>query len=187
MANVDAPRGGSPARHLSGGVLRASSYLIASGYDTNIFTGDFVKLVAGGGIEVAAANQRLLGTFAGVRWVDDAGAQHFSKRWTADATGTDIQAFVYDDPNIVYRMQADGAVAAADVGNLADLIATHAGDAQTKRSGMEVNSTTGTGIAQFRILGKVNDPKNAWGANVELFIHIHEHEFSRIDPATPGV
>lgn len=187
MPNVDAPRGGSPARHLSGGVLRASSHPIASGYDTDIFTGDFVKLVTGGGIEVAAADQRLLGTFAGVRWVDDAGAQHFSKRWTANATGTDIQAVVYDDPNIVYRMQASGSVVAADVGEMADLITTHAGDTGTNRSGMEVNESSGTGLAQFRILGKVNDPKNAWGVNVELFIQIHEHEFSRIDPSTAGV
>ena len=46
MANLDAPSGARPFRHLSGGMIRASEYKIASGTSSNIFTGDFVKLLA---------------------------------------------------------------------------------------------------------------------------------------------
>ena len=55
MANLDAPSGARPFRHLSGGMIRASEYKIASGTSSNIFTGDFVKLLATGYIDVASA------------------------------------------------------------------------------------------------------------------------------------
>ena len=66
MANLDAPSGAKPLRHNSGGTIRSKEYKIASGSSTNIFTGDFVKLLNTGYIDVAAAGNRLLGVFAGV-------------------------------------------------------------------------------------------------------------------------
>ena len=67
MANADVPRGFWPIRHLTGGTIRTNEYAIATGYGTNIFKGDVVKLVAGGGIELAAAGNRFVGGFKGVR------------------------------------------------------------------------------------------------------------------------
>ena len=52
-----AAHGFKPLRHLAGGEIRNSEYTIAIAYDTAIYTGDPVKLVAGGGIELAAAGQ----------------------------------------------------------------------------------------------------------------------------------
>jgi len=189
MANADNPRGFTPVRHLTGGTIRANEYRIADDYATAIFAGDLVKLVAGGGIEVAAAGDRVLGVFQGCHFVNDSGEQVFNKYWPAaqSVQGSYGYAYVYDDPNIVFRAQADGAVAAADVGQLADMISTHAGSTGTGRSGQEVNSTTGTGTAQLRILDLVKDPENAWGANVELEVQIYEHELTAADQATPGV
>ncbi len=60
MANADTPRGFWPLYHLTGGTIRNSVSTIASGYNTGIFSGDAVKLVAGGGIEAAAAGDRIL-------------------------------------------------------------------------------------------------------------------------------
>ena len=45
MANVDAAFGARPVRHLTGGQIRTNEYKIASGTSSNIFTGDFVKLL----------------------------------------------------------------------------------------------------------------------------------------------
>ncbi len=51
MANLDAPNGAKPVRHLTGGVIRAREWKIASGSSTAIFTGDFVKLLSTGYID----------------------------------------------------------------------------------------------------------------------------------------
>ena len=79
MANVDAPNGAKPVRHLTGGQIRAREWKIASGSSTSIFTGDFVKLLSTGYIDVAAAGNRLLGVFAGVKYTASDGTPTFSK------------------------------------------------------------------------------------------------------------
>ena len=177
MANTDAPRGLWPVRHLSGGTIRVNTYPIATGYATNIFTGDVVKLVAGGGIEVAAAGNRFLGVFAGVNYTDANGKKVFKKYWPASTTATDIEAHVWDDPNIIFGVQSAGSTVAADVGNLGDHVAG-TGSTTTGMSAHELNGSTGTGAAGFRVLGKVNEPDNAYGTNVNLEVQPYQHELN---------
>ena len=192
MANLDAPSGAKPLRHNSGGTIRTKEYKIASGSSTNIFTGDFVKLLSTGYIDVAAAGNRLLGVFAGVRYTASDGTPTFAKYWpasTATLGSADAIAYVYDDPNIVFAIQGDGADAFTQIGNLADIVAT-AGSTVTGQSKMELDtSDIGTGTANLRILGLVDDPKNSWGANAEQEVLIYEHELNQhIDAdGTPGV
>lgn len=187
MANADAPQGFVPLRHLSGGSMsRNEAYTIASAYNTDIFTGDPVKLVAAGSIEQAAAGNRILGVFAGCEYTDAAGNVVFSKYWPADTVATNIKAYVYDDPNIVFEIQSAGTPAATNVGNLADH-EVGTGSTSTGRSGAELSGTMGTGAAGFRILGIVERPDNSYAANANVEVMIYEHEFSRVDPATPGV
>ena len=69
MANKDAAFGAKPIKHLTGGTIRANEWKIIKEYGTNVFTGDFVKLVAAGYVEVAAAGDRLLGVFAGCKYL----------------------------------------------------------------------------------------------------------------------
>ena len=192
MANLDAPSGAKPLRHNSGGTIRTKEYKIASGSSTNIFTGDFVKLLSTGSIDVAAAGNRLLGVFAGVKYTASDGTPTFAKYWpasTATLGSADAIAYVYDDPNIVFAIQGDGADAFTQIGNLADIVAT-AGSTVTGQSKMELDtSDIGTGTANLRILGLVDDPKNSWGANAEQEVLIYEHELNQhIDAdGTPGV
>lgn len=189
MANDDTPRGFWPIRHLAGGTIRLTEFLIASAYNTNIFRGDVVKLVAGGGIELAAAGNRFVGVFQGVSYVNAQGEQKYSKYWPANTVATDIKASVWSDPNIVFGVQSAGSTVAADVGNLGDHVAG-TGSTTTGISAHELNGTTGTGVAGFRILGKIDSPDNAWGTNVLLEVQPAEHEFNQhIDWAdgTPGV
>jgi hypothetical protein len=192
MANLDAPSGAKPLRHNSGGTIRSKEYKIASGSSTNIFTGDFVKLLSTGYIDVAAAGNRLLGVFAGVKYTASDGTPTFSKYWpasTATLGSEDAIAYVYDDPNIVFAIQGDGTDAFTQIGNLANIVAT-AGSTVTGQSKMELDtSDIGTGTANLRILGLVDDPKNSWGANAEQEVLIYEHELNQhIDAdGTPGV
>ena len=186
MANTDAPRGFWPLRHLSGGTIRANAHTIATGYGTNIFRGDVVKLVAGGGIAVAASGDRFLGVFDGCSYVNASGEQVYSKYWPASTTATSIVAHVYDDPNIVFGVQSAGSTVAADVGNIGDHVAG-TGSTTTGLSAHELNGSTGTGDAGFRVLGKIDSPDNAYGTNVNLIVQPYEHEFTIADHSTPGV
>jgi hypothetical protein len=192
MANLDAPSGARPLRHNSGGTIRTKEYKIASGSSTSIFTGDFVKLLSTGYIDVAAAGNRILGVFAGVKYTASDGTPKFAKYWpasTATLGSADAIAYVYDDPNIVFAIQGDGADAFTQIGNLAIILAT-AGSTTTGQSKMELDtSDIGSGTANLRILGLVDDPKNEWGTNAEQEVLIYEHELNQhIDAdGTPGV
>ena len=188
MANVDAPNGLTPVRHLTGGVVRANEWKIASGLSTAIFTGDCVKLLSTGYIDECDAGDRILGVFAGCSYPNSSGEQIFSRQWTASLAtlgSADVTAYVYDDPNIVFAVQSAGSADFADIGNLADIVAT-AGDTTTGRSNHEVSGTTGTGTAGLRILGLYNEPKNAYGTNGVLETVIWEHELSGHDQGTAG-
>ena len=187
MANADTPRGFWPLRHLTGGTVRLAEYTIASAYGTDIFKGDMVKLVAGGGIEVAAAGNRVLGVFHGVEYTDASGEVQFSKHWPASTAATNIKAKVYSDPQITFGVQSAGSTVAADVGNLGDHVNT-AGSTSTGQSNQELNGTTSTAYAGMRVLGKIDQPGNAWGTNVLLEVQVYEHEFgSSLEATTPGV
>ena len=71
MANTDNPNGLTPVRHMGGGTIRASEYLIASGESTAIFSGDLVTLETDGYIEQAdATDANLVGVFGGVERYD---------------------------------------------------------------------------------------------------------------------
>ena len=191
MANLDAPSGARPFRHLSGGMIRASEYKIASGTSSNIFTGDFVKLLATGYIDVASAGNRILGVFAGVKYTASDGEVVYKKYFPTGTTtlaSADVTAYVYDDPSITYRIQSAGSADFADIGNLADHVAG-SGSTTTGQSGHEVSGTTGTGTAGLRILRLIDDPDNSAGTNGELEVAIYEHELNQhIDAdGTPGV
>ena len=189
MANKDAAFGAKPLRHLTGGTIRANEWKIIKEYAANIFTGDFVTLVAAGYINVAAAGERILGVFAGCKYTASNGEVVFKRYWptgTATLNDGDVTAYVYDDPNIVFAIQSSGSTVFADLGNLGDIVAG-AGSTTTGQSGFEINGTTGTGTAQLRVLGLYNEPKNAYGTNVVLETVIWEHELIGHDQGTAGV
>jgi|SaaInl4_135m_RNA_FD_contig_21_3400974_length_1518_multi_5_in_0_out_0_2 hypothetical protein len=178
MANVDGPHGFRPLGHNGGGTPgRLNEYGIATGYATNIFFGDMVKLLTGGVIDLCVADEvGAIGVFQGVSYVDAAGEQQFSKYWPASTTATSIKALVADDPNELFVVQCDGTVALTDMGANANLIATHAGSTVTGRSKQEVSATTLTGTAQLRMVRLYDAPDNSFAtANPEIVVRINEH------------
>lgn len=191
MANTNAPFGLRPIRHLSGGVIRANEYSIASNYATDIFTGDVVELSGTGKnvTKAAATNVDNIGVFAGCRWVDPQGIQHFSQYWPASSlsTLTEIVAFVYDDPNIVFECQADGAV----VGEMQVLADWNVGTGSTVtgQSGLYavVSGTSATTGGSLRVMGLVDRPDNAYGAYAKIEVMFAEHVLGRVVSGVGGV
>lgn len=176
MANVNAPFGFKPTRHLTGGVTVTNDYPIDPTYTTAIFQGDVVEGVAGGTIELAeAGNVDNIGVFWGCTYTDPNGQIQFSNYWPGTASCTNIQAHVYDDPNIIYEVQSDSTgIAAADLNNLADMGTYAAGSTKTGVSACFLNGTVGADKT-FRVLRHVNDGTNAVGAYAKVEVIFVEH------------
>ena len=145
-----AAHGFKPLRHLTGGQIRTSDYLIAIAYDTSIFTGDPVKLVAGGGIELAAAGNTILGIFQGVSWTASDGEVKFSRYWPGAQSGaTNVSALVIDDPYVTYSVFDDGDsdfLTIADVGFSADHVAG-SGSTVTGISAVKLDTSSASATA----------------------------------------
>ena len=161
MANQDAAFGFRPVRHLSGGELRTNEYKIAANYDTSIFQGSPVLAVTAGGIEVAAAGNVVLGVFAGCFYTDPTTSKPtFSNHYPASTNASDIVAFVYDDPRIVFEVQHDGTgTAAMNFGGF-DFVGM-SGSTTTGRSSGELDTTTLATTGQFKQIGISKDPNNS--------------------------
>jgi hypothetical protein len=195
MAYNDAPFGFIPVRHRNGAPYTgaANPYWVDSGDGTALFLGDPVIIdgtsntaeirTIGGtfppgtlpGVTRATAGStnRVTGVVVGVAAV----TRDSEVERTAS---TERVVFVADDPDLVFQVQGDGAIAAGSVGLNANIIFTHAGSASTGRSGAEINSATVAADAtiQTQILRAVNDPQNevnAAGNRFEVIWGLHTH------------
>ena len=184
MANKDAPFGFRPTKMMGGASFNGgqTSYGIASGYSSSIFTGDAVELHTDGTITVgAAAATNLVGVFNGCFYTDASGNPTYSKYWPASTAAADAVAFVIDNPDVIFEAQEDstniGASWPANRGANADLVSTHAGSAATGRSKQELDSSSITAAtAQLRIIDVTTDPDNSdtASANGNFLVKINE-------------
>jgi len=177
MSATSAPFGLRPAFHPSGldrawalanGIQAVStSGNVSAGYATTIFKGQPVKMDTGGYIVVAAAGDAFLGAFAGVEWTDSTGRRRVSNYWPANESFQvgSVVAYYYQDPQIVYEIQAAGSLAQTAVGDMADLSNTTAGSTTTGLSACTLStSLAGAGnSAQKQIIDIAPYPDNAWG------------------------
>jgi hypothetical protein len=170
MSATNAPFGLRPAFHPSG-LDRAQALAggIPSAYSSDILKGQAVLYVAGSGViePVNATGDSLSGAFAGVEWTDTTGRRRVSNYWpanTAYQTGSCV-AYFYNDPNIVYEIQADGSVAQTAIGLDANLSNFAAGSNVTGLSQATMAATPlSTGAqGQLQILDLAPYVDNAWG------------------------
>lgn len=187
MANVDAPKGLRPVRHLNGSPFNgaANRYYVPASDGTAIFVGDPVK--SGGSADAdgvasvaqAAAGDNIRGVVIGVEPVTDESTFY-------RVASTERYVFVVDDPDVIFEVQEDGvggALAAADIGLNADIV-VGTGSTVTGSSAVELDSSDKkTGTAQLRILGLAQRADNEIGTNAKVEVLINEHELK----STTGV
>jgi hypothetical protein len=179
MPNRDEPNGFTPFRHRGGGVIRAGGpYKVEHGYTTALYTGDAVILSSGFVVRAADNSATILGIFAGCKYRATDGSVVISNYWpasTATLGDEDVEAFVFDDPKISYRVQTDTGTAYVDAthkGWVFDIELDHAGSAITGQSGMEIDlNDTGTG--QFKVIGLIDEADNAAGVNAKVEVVIN--------------
>ena len=137
---------------------------IITTYGTAIFNGDFVKLVANGTIEKDAGTATLasIGIFMGCSYTDPtSGQKTFSDQWPASNAATDAVAYVLDDPNVVFQMQADEAMNTTDRGLNCDVIQTAGSTSIGKsRNAIDGDSCAATLTLPLRIIDWVDGPKS---------------------------
>ena len=190
MANKDAAFGLKPIGKIGQNADNQglTEYLIADNYASSIYQGDPVKAVAGGTVEVAAAeNTNLVGVFWGQFITKDptTGKPTYRNYYTQTnvANGEEIRAFVYDDPYERFEVQSNKASASAgtEVFELADIEYT-AGSTINGVSKVELDdSTFVTTSAQLQVVGVSKDIENndLTSANVNFVVRINEHLYKQ--------
>jgi len=186
MANVDKAFGLSPYKGLNVGsaVQQANKYSInPSGYGTAIYQGDIV-IFAGGYINTAAVSSaNIVGVFSHVYYVATDGTPTYKNYYPASTTALGsgaIDVFVYDDPNQLFVVQADGASAVTCIGRNADTDGI-GGSSTTGVSTRELDSSSinTTQALQLKIVGVVQDDVNGdlGNDNANLVVQINEHAY----------
>lgn len=190
------PFGLAPFTHGGGGIVRPDVYpgTIASGAAFNIFlnspiqidaatpSGNLILSTAQGAAGAASAAQRILGSFQGVEFTLTAtGRRTVSNMWPTGTVATSIVAWHTRDPNIYYRVQANGSVAATAVGAQLGITTnnTSSGNTTTGFStvGADTANLTQTSTHQLRIIGFDPDINNNPGdAFTSLIVQISAHQ-----------
>ena len=171
MSSSATPYGARPVGTLSASgsfTGKVRHYGIASGYGTAIFYGDFVKLVAAGTVEKDTGTTTLtpVGIFLGVSYTDPNTSQKtFSQFYPASTAADDISAYVLDDPNVLFEMQADGSAAVTNIGNNVAVVQT-AGSTSigTSKNAIDISTAaTTTATLPVRIVDISPKSDNAAG------------------------
>lgn len=183
MSLTASPSGLLLRRHPSA-VARANLYTIAAAYATGIGYGDLVSLNTNGTITQTAAAADGIGAFAGVEYIDAQGKPTKSKNWPTGgvAGATNIKAYVYDDEDNVYAIQAAATGTGYDqtaIGAQVDIVAG-VPVASTGQSTMSASATLKAAGAQgqLRVIGYDDGPYDATlNPFPTLLVKLAQHQF----------
>lgn len=207
------PFGLLPAYHLSGlvrpsvgsGPQPLGGYTIASGYANNIFqgapvqvdsqtpSGNLILAPAQAGNGATAALNKILGAMQGVAYTLTAtGRRTVSNFWAASTVATNIVADITRDPYVTYEIQANGPIAASQLGMQASTTANGSanGNTTTGFSTVALDTTVGnitTAAGQFnqlKIVGISQRIDNLPGdAFTVVYVQISAHQDTAQGPA----
>tara|TARA_R100000005_G_scaffold96428_2_gene83253 strand:+ start:8066 stop:8650 length:585 start_codon:yes stop_codon:yes gene_type:complete len=194
MANKDAAFGLRPLAKLGGNYNSCgfTTYAVKSGNNSgNIFEGAVVKLGSDGYVVVAGnSDTQILGVAGGIEYTATDGTPTFSNYFpdtTATLGSQDIKIRVYDDPNQLFLIQADGTSAQTSIGMNADVAANANGNTTNGISSGELDSSTlNTTDLMLRVVGVTADPDNndLDSDNANLIVKINDHFYA---PNSVGV
>jgi hypothetical protein len=178
MSATATPYGLKPVNEIGGLPYAGSTrqIKIASGYASNIYYGQVVSIVAAGTIQVVVTNgdnstpfpAGTIGVFVGCTYTNPSTKQlTFAQYWPTGTVASDAMAYVVDDYNTLFQVQADGSLAQTALGSNAILAAvqsTSTGSTTTGNSNTAISATTATtsGYA-FRIVDFVESTTSTVG------------------------
>jgi len=178
MSATATPYGLKPVNEIGGLPYAGSTrqIKIASGYASNIFYGQVVSIVAAGTIQVVTTNgdnstpfpAGTIGVFVGCTYTNPSTKQlTFSQYWPTGTVASDAMAYVVDDYNTLFQVQADGSLAQTALGANAIFAAvqsTSTGSTTTGNSTSAISATTAaTSGYAFRIVDFVESTTSTVG------------------------
>ena len=170
MANVDSKLG---LRPIEGQNLRLKIFPVnAADSGAALFKNSPVKLVASGGVAANSTDSvNFVGTVLDLYDSNKVPVSYLT-------ASTDGYVGATTNPNLRYQIQCSGTLTASSVGDCANLIAT-AGDMTLGQSRYELSSTLlgASAPGQMRIIGLVDRPDNAWGAQNDVVVIAAHHAF----------
>lgn len=145
MASTATPYGLRPVNILGGQANSGSirKIKIASGYATSIFQGDLVDLAVTGTVQkITTTNTATpVGVFIGCEYTDTDMGFITKNMWTASTTASDALAYVVDDPDMLFEVQADGSLSQNAIGSNFSVV-QGSGDTTTGVSGVALDAST---------------------------------------------
>jgi hypothetical protein len=183
MANVSEKFGLRPYRKLDGTPLVGAQnrYTIASGHTTAIFQGDMVVPLTTGNIgrHDAGTSAAIVGVFNGCFYTDPTTQKPtYSNYYPGGVAASDITAFVVDDPDAVFLVDADSAFTRAGLYTNYSVTNT-TGVTQTGISKVQLDvSATGTANTfAVQAIDISQDPDNSDTTtdNANVLVRINNH------------
>jgi hypothetical protein len=190
MANTDNATGLRPVKYLGGAAYTGATrrFYVPASDSTAIYVGGLVK--PGGSADAdgvmavtgdVSTGDAVLGVVVAVDAVGGAAGVGRDAP-TYRVADTERYVFVADDPNLLFEVQDDsvgGALAAANVGNSADLTGFTSGSTGTGKSSIEIDSSTATasgdGTEDVVIVGLVQRVDNEIAANAKWLVRLNNH------------
>jgi hypothetical protein len=127
----------------------------------------------------------MVGVFAGIEYTEGTsgtGPRRYRPNWVTGTSVSNVIAYVWDNPDIEFDIQADGSVPAASIGKQADLTNFTSGSTLTGLSQCTLGSTLYTsGTKQLRIVDIPLSEDNAAGdayTIVRVQIVLHQYRAS---------
>ena len=183
MANVVEKFGLRPYRKLDGTPLVGAQnrYTIASNHTTAIFQGDLVIPLTAGNIDRHTANNSasVIGVFNGCFYTDPTTSKPtFRNSYPGSIVASDITAFVVDDPDAVFLMDADAAFTRADLYQNYS-VSTGGGNTTTGISEVQldvsVSGTNASFVIQAIDISQDPDNSDTTSANANVLVRINKH------------
>ena len=183
MANVVEKFGLRPYRKLDGTPLVGAQnrYTIASNHTTAIFQGDLVIPLTAGNIDRHTANNSaaVIGVFNGCFYTDPTTSKPtFRNSYPGSIVASDITAFVVDDPDAVFLMDADAAFTRADLYQNYS-VTTGGGNTTTGISEVQldvsVSGTNASFVIQAIDISQDPDNSDTTSANANVLVRINKH------------
>lgn len=178
MANTNVARGLVPVRMADGSPYNGAVdiYYVPSSDSTALYEGDPVNLAGSAdsagvaSVKRAAASENILGAVVGF-----ADATSMTAGYRAASTAAYV--LVSHGQDVLYEIQEDGvggAIAAADIGLNADIIAA-SGSTYSKSSGFMLDTSTKatTVTLPLRIRGLAQRPDNELSANAKVLVTLN--------------
>ncbi len=185
MANVNEKFGLRPYRSINGAPWNNAQnrYTVANNLSTAIFQGDPVKPTTAGNVTLARSNtsDRIVGVFNGVFYNDPTTQKPtFRNNYPGSIAAAGITAFVVDDPNTVFLVDADEAFSRADLFknySLTNVTGNTLTGISEKQLDVSVSGITTTFAVQAIDIQEGASDSDSSTSGVNVLVRINNHFF----------